>query len=120
MPSASTWWAASAATPGRTSSTWTSATDRATSAARCCWPVVETATNADKSPCLGKAATLLGTPTRRALRLSVRTAPFHGAERGSTPLGRTSDFGFLSGRGGDVSAGTDDAESAEAIVLWFG
>ena len=41
-------------------------------------------------PCHARTNLPIGTPPRRALRLSVRTAPFHGAERGSTPLGRTS------------------------------
>ena len=30
-----------------------------------------------------------------ALRLAVRTSPFHGENRGSIPLGRTSDFNGL-------------------------
>ena len=33
-----------------------------------------------------------------ALRLAVRTSPFHGENRGSIPLGRASDFNGLAGR----------------------
>ena len=32
-----------------------------------------------------------------ALRLAVRTSPFHGENRGSIPLGRASDFNGLAG-----------------------
>src|SRR5690606_3152691 len=51
-------------------------------------PYATTLCRAEKALALRRLAPYT-VPASGALRLSVRTAPFHGAERGSIPLGRT-------------------------------